>query len=235
VDRVHETSLVRRLGVIGDIHAQDVLLAATIDAFSRLGVDHIAAVGDIADGRGDLVRCCSLLVQAKATVVRGNHDRWLVEDALRDLPHAHRLDDLDAKTLAFVRALPETATLHSVIGPVLVCHGLGSDDMDRLDPEDHYGISQNPTLPRLRASGVALVVRGHTHRRWAFNFDGLRVVNAGTLETEAGFVIVDLLDDRIHSFTLASNDGGASTIRTEWEQPLHDLPAPPSRYSRDSR
>ena len=223
---------VQRLGVIGDIHAQDVRLAATIDAFSRLGVDHIAAVGDIADGRGNLARCCSLLGEAKATVVRGNHDRWLLENALRDLPHAQRLDDLDDETLGFVRALPETAILHSAIGPVLVCHGLGSDDMDRLDPEDHYGISQNPTLPRLRASGVALVVRGHTHRRWAFNFDGLRVVNAGTLETEAGFIVVDFLEDRIHSFALPLNDAGASTISEEWDKPLHALHAPPSRYSR---
>ena len=66
----------------------------------------------------------------------------------------------------------------------------------------------------------------------AFNFDGLRVVNAGTLETEAGFVVVDFLEDRIHSFALPLNDAGASTISEEWHKPLHALHAPPSRYSR---
>ncbi|MDX6568798.1 MAG: hypothetical protein QOH15_1376, partial [Gaiellales bacterium] len=46
-------------------------------------------VGDIADGPGDIDACVSLLTEHDVLTVRGNHDRWLLTDAMRQEPHAH--------------------------------------------------------------------------------------------------------------------------------------------------
>ena len=67
-----------KLGLIGDVHAEDDALAQALAHFREERVDHVLCVGDIADGQGDLERCVALLEEVKALTVRGNHDRWLL-------------------------------------------------------------------------------------------------------------------------------------------------------------
>jgi predicted phosphodiesterase len=65
--------LAGELGVLGDIHCEDVALKAARALFAERGVSRILAVGDLVDGRGDPHRTLELLNEVDA--VAGNH-RW---------------------------------------------------------------------------------------------------------------------------------------------------------------
>src|SRR5205085_11437183 len=65
-----------RFAILGDIHAEDVRLAAALDHAAQAGYPTVLSVGDIVDGRGDAGRCLELLRERGVHCVRGNHDRW---------------------------------------------------------------------------------------------------------------------------------------------------------------
>jgi putative phosphoesterase len=173
-----------KLGLIGDIHAEDVRLAAALELFRDERVDHVLFVGDVVDGDGDVDRCCAMLAAVKALGVRGNHDRWLLEDRMRSLPNAHHRDALAPQSIALLAALPATREIQTPHGVLLLCHGVGDDDMQRLKPDDDgYALESNVALAAL-VGGVkkyAFAVGGHTHERMVRKFGDLVFVNPGTL------------------------------------------------------
>lgn len=186
--------MIRRFGAIGDVHAEDTLLSAALDRLSRERCDVVFAVGDIVDGRGDVERCCHLL-RERATVVRGNHERWLLADEARTLPQAHLRDDLSPQTIEWLTSLPATRTLESSAGKLLLCHGVGEDDMVRLLPDDEPpALADNTALQKVLGRNYEVMVCGHTHKPMVRTLFGLLVVNAGTLHhaDNPGFVHVDL-------------------------------------------
>jgi predicted phosphodiesterase len=65
--------IIKRLGAIGDIHAEDRLLLKAIEFLKTQNVDGIVSVGDIADGIGCINTCCDLLQAEKVITVAGNH------------------------------------------------------------------------------------------------------------------------------------------------------------------
>lgn len=202
-----------RLGLIGDVHAEDDLLGHTLDWFSRVRVDRVLCTGDIVDGHGDVDRACSLLTGANAVVVRGNHDRWIRSDEMRQLPHAHKMTQLSVESIALLKGLPSTVSLDLPAfarhppGKLLLCHGVGGNDMARLNPDDRgYAISSNEDLLAILFNpGVHVMVGGHTHRPMLRRFERgsgkspLWVVNPGTLarEDDPGFAILDLTAARV--------------------------------------
>jgi predicted phosphodiesterase len=195
-----------RLGLIGDVHAEDDLLARTLDELAAARVDRVLCTGDLVDGLGSVDRACQLLRERKAMVVRGNHDRWIRSDELRTLPHAHRMTDLAAETITFLKELPETLSLDlsttAGSGRLLLCHGVGKNDMCRLTPDDYgYAISSNEDLLAILFDAtVHIMVGGHTHKPMLRRFERARsksplwVVNPGTLarESEPGYAVLDL-------------------------------------------
>lgn len=175
-----------RLGVLGDVHAEHEALSAALELFRREGAERVLAVGDFADGAGDLDRTVSLLREAQVEAVAGNHERWILSGQLRTLDDAHRLEALAPETVAWLRALPATRTLATPKGTLLLCHGVGTDDMICLREDDQgYALQSNFELQRLLDEGeVALMVGGHTHQRMVRKIRSLTVVNAGTLKRD---------------------------------------------------
>jgi predicted phosphodiesterase len=186
----------RRIGVIGDIHAEDDRLAAALAHLRALGAERILAVGDIVDrSGGDVDRCCALLASHDVLAVRGNHDRWIVANEMRMLSGAHLLADLEPSSREFLAALPKTRMLSTVAGDLLLCHAVGEDDMVRLHEDDEgYALTCNDALQAVLASGVPLMVCGHTHNPMVRAFAGLTVINAGTLQRDSApcFLFADL-------------------------------------------
>jgi putative phosphoesterase len=174
---------IERAGVLGDIHAEHERLGAALAFLRDAGVTTLFSVGDIVDGAGDLDRCCDMLMDHGVIAVRGNHDRWLLEDTMRGLPGAHRLADLAPASKAFLESLPPTRTMETTAGRLLLCHGLADNDMKKLTPDDEgYELQCNDELSALIARGdVSVVIGGHTHRRMVRRFGHLAVVNAGTI------------------------------------------------------
>jgi predicted phosphodiesterase len=179
-----------RLVIIGDVHTEATRLDLVLAHARRVGVDAVLCVGDIVDGPEDAVRCIELLRDHGVITVRGNHERWQLD--------GESAEPLEAPgwARAWLAALPATRTIETVAGPLLLCHGVGTDDMTRLLPWDEgYALDSNFALWELVADRrFRLAVGGHTHRRMARRFDDLTFLNPGTLcrDDEPGFLEVDL-------------------------------------------
>jgi len=187
-------SLPNRVGVIGDVHAEDVRLEAALAHLAARDVDAVLCVGDVADGVGSLERCVQLLQERRVMTVRGNHERWLLGGTMRDLPDATKFEETSQSTLDFLRSLPATREFRTSLGGLLLCHGLGDNDMAKVDPDDYgYAIDVNDDLQALvRDPRYQLVVNGHSHRAMVRSFTGLTIVNGGTLRgADPGFLLVD--------------------------------------------
>jgi len=180
---------VTRLGLIGDVHTERVRLEGALAHLARLQPDRIACTGDLPDGPNDaraVAACCEALRQARALTVSGNHDRWLQDGEMRQLPGATDRDELDAATSSFLAGLPATLELDTPAGRVLLCHGLGADDMTGVQPYDHGpALDANEPLQRLlQQARYRYVISGHTHRPMVRAISGLTIINAGTLLRE---------------------------------------------------
>jgi len=201
-----------RLGLIGDVHAEDVRLEVALARLGAERVDRLLCTGDIVDGQGDVDRACALLEAHRVATVRGNHDRWIREDTMRDLPHAHVMTALAPRSIALLKTLPPTLRVDTPMGQLLLGHGVAERDMARLGPNDTgYGLATNDALLGvLFDASVSILVGGHTHEAYVRRFERgaakppLVVVNAGTLARDdaPGFVLLDLGARRVDFFSL---------------------------------
>ncbi len=219
------TQELRAVGIIGNVHCEADALEASLSHLASLGAERILCVGDIVDGTGDPDRCCRLLVDAGALTVAGNHERWLFEGKMRDLPDATQLAALHEATRSYLANLPKTHELETVAGLALLCHGLAEHDMAGVRPDDQgYALENNNELQSLIALGRhAYVVNGHTHQRMLRRVGPLTVINAGTLHRndDPCFAFVNFEDERATFFRLRPGDGIVGTEErklAEWTE-----------------
>jgi predicted phosphodiesterase len=209
----------KRIGVIGDIHAEHTHLESALATLEERRVELVVATGDIADGKGSVDACCELLKAHGVVTVRGNHDRWLLAGTSRDLLDATVLAELSESSRAFLQRLPPMIELSTVQGVALLCHGIGPNDMAKVGPDDFgNAIETNDELQYLLRSGAfRWLINGHSHRRMVRAFPGLTVINAGTLRREhtPGFIEVDFEQGAVFAFEFAA-DGSIAGPR---EQP----------------
>jgi putative phosphoesterase len=205
-----------RIGLIGDVHTEDERLARALELFVSIDCDAVLCVGDVVDGQGDAARCCRLLSEARVATVRGNHDRWILAGSARDLPDATPLEALPREAVHFLASLPPTMELRTAAGGLLLCHGLGGDDMALLKPDDHgYAIQVNDRLQELVGAGRCRhVVCGHSHVRMVRHFGDVTFINPGTLlrDRRPGVAVVDFDEGvvQFHDITPAAvRDAGA--------------------------
>ena len=182
------------VGVLGDVHAEDRRLQRALRFFRAQRCDEVWCAGDVIDGFGDDARCVRLLRDAGADTVRGNHERWLLEalPALRERGSS-RLDEASA---AWLSERPTTRTRATPAGELLLCHGVGEDDMTLLLPRHGPAdLATHGPLRAVRSSSAALMVCGHTHVRMVRRLDDLVVLNAGTLyrKDRPGCLLLDLV------------------------------------------
>jgi predicted phosphodiesterase len=222
---------IRRVGVIGDVHGEHERLAVALDWLAGQRVDALLCTGDIADGRGCLRQSSALLRQAGAITVAGNHDRWLLQDRVRHLPDAHRIDDLDDDTQGFLADLCRTRSLMTVAGPVLLCHGVAEDDLGKVWPgTERSKVARSLELDRLiEADTYRFVINGHLHFRVLVDFERMLLINAGTLKGPHGGVsVVDFEAGSVAAFEV---EVGRPTRRVV-EHPL--APGPERRIWRNT-
>jgi len=175
--------MLTRAGLIGDIHCEVARVRQVLEHFRACSVDSVLAVGDIADGPGDLGETCAILESAGVLAVAGNHERWLLAGQMRDLLDATPQSALTPRIRKYLSELPKTRLFESPRGPVLLCHGLGEDDMGAVKPDDYgYNLESNRALWELVEDHSArFVINGHTHRVMLRNISGLTILNAGAL------------------------------------------------------
>jgi predicted phosphodiesterase len=181
--------VVRQVGLIGDVHAEDEILAVALGHLGAGdGLDAILCVGDVVTGPGDAGRCCDLLAGASVLTVRGNHDRWFLTGtpSYAHLPKATPPDHLGEGQHRFLASLPPLRGFETPRGALMLCHGLGDDDTAAVYSHDAtYALESNHRLHALAsADEFRFLVNGHTHDRMVRNFDGLTIINAGTLRRD---------------------------------------------------
>lgn len=171
--------------MIGDVHGESALLAGALNALQ--GLDAILCVGDIVDGPLDATdasgveRCIELLKSHDVRCVAGNHERWFLAGKERHRKGATQ--SLSPEAQAFIAGLPATSAFDTPAGGLLLCHGVGDDDMAALFPETRgFGLQALWTLPELQRDGyLQIMIGGHTHVPMVRSFPGLSVLNPGTL------------------------------------------------------
>jgi len=201
----------KTIGLIGDVHQQVRALEAALRYLSGLPLDRILCTGDVADGFGNFERCCALLREQNVETVCGNHDRWLVKGTMRDMPDALPSDALADPERGYLRSLPATREINTVAGMVLLCHGMGDNDMGSLLPWDEgYALESNSELQRIISSARwRIVVAGHTHRRLVRHFGNIHFINPGTLlqlDSAPTFAVLDVESQAVRFFELRGTE-----------------------------
>jgi predicted phosphodiesterase len=181
--------------VRGARHAVHERLATAIAWMQAEGAERIVHVGDVADGAGDLPRTLAILAEYGIEGVAGNHDRWLLAGQMRELRGAHPASALTAEVERALRLWPPLLSLHTVRGELLLCHGVGRDDMLVLKGDTILGfLTGQPAFEELLAADhLALVVAGHTHQPSVRRVGHLIWINAGTLKGD-DFPVATLVD-----------------------------------------
>lgn len=171
------------IGLVGDIHGHDARLRSALAFFGSRGVEQVLAVGDVADGPGDLQACVDLLRQAGVLAVRGNHDDWFLRGLYRDYEGWHSPDALDAQGRSWLDSQPMMRQFETPSGLLLLCHGVGGDFMRNLKPDDYgYALESNqPLQDILHLNRFRWMINGHSHTRMVKKFSSLTNLNAGKL------------------------------------------------------
>jgi len=195
-----------KIGIVGDVHAESTLLELTLKFMHDLQLQTVICVGDVVDGTENVDACCQLLQENNIVTVCGNRDRWFLANEARDLAEATLQDNVTQNTINFIGGFPKTREFQTSMGDLLLCHGLGANDMARLTPDDYgYAIESNMDLQALiKAQQYRFVINGHTHRRMVRSFARLTIINAGTLKHDHDpcFAVADFTAGyvRFHSF-----------------------------------
>lgn len=209
--------MIRRLGIIGDVHAEDGLLEQALTFLSDAGVDVTLCTGDIVDGSGDVARCVELLSAHQVLTVAGNHDRWLLQNKARHIPEAHRREALAQAALEYLQALPRQRTVQTVKGALLLCHGVGDNDLQKVWPGTERMPAERSTRldKMIRAGTYRFLVNGHMHYRTLIQFEGLTLFNAGTLKNrhKPGFSIMDIEADEVTGYEFEPTLHRVKTLR----------------------
>ena len=205
--------LLRRIGLIGDVHGERDALAATLHFLqAQPNLNALLCTGDVpgVEPDGDSDACARLLTDAGVLTIRGNHDRWALlegSDGLFKYTGTEVYYD-------FARTLPKHRDLEVPFGSALLCHGIGDNDMEGVYP----GGEDEPLIYALKGRRIygwdRVMICGHTHRRLVHTVGTLTIINAGTLRrnNEPCFSVVDFetgaaqfynLDPETHAITEA--------------------------------
>ncbi|HYK30524.1 MAG TPA: metallophosphoesterase family protein [Streptosporangiaceae bacterium] len=215
-----------KLGVIADIHGNDVALRAVLKHADRVGVDRWWALGDLVLFGPRPAEVLELLQGLPGiSMLRGNTDRYVLTGE-QPAPHATAADavasvDLverygamaagigwtrgvldQAGLLASLTALPGQLRLQLPSGTTLlgVHASLRADDGPGIDPN----IPDEQLRPLLAGCGADVVIGGHTHSATDRYVDGVRALNPGTAGLPRG--------SSAASWLLLEDDGGTVDV-----------------------
>jgi len=172
--------------VIADIHGNADALSAVLSDIDAHGVSTILNLGDHFSGPLAVVETARLLEDRQMFSIRGNHDRWLIEQDRDDMgaSDAAAFDQLQPKDFDWLRRLPATRSFEQ---SVFMCHGTPDSDTTYWV---ETVLSDGTVAPRSRdqiealGAGVdcQLILCGHTHlARMVRLDDGRIILNPGSV------------------------------------------------------
>jgi predicted phosphodiesterase len=174
-----------RFAAIADVHGNYLALEAVLADIRAQGISDIVNLGDMASGPLDARRTLDIMMGMDAVCVRGNHDRYLTDDALEDMYPSDRFShgQLEATHLDWLRALPFSAVYRD---SVYLCHATPADDntywLEAVTPD---GVVHMAAIEEIeaKAEGItqSLILCAHSHVPRAVKLrDGRMIVNPGS-------------------------------------------------------
>ena len=191
-----------RLGIVADIHGNDVALRAVLEDADRLDVDRWWALGDLVLFGARPAEVLELLLGLPGiSMLRGNTDRYVLTGE-QPAPHATAADAVGsvdlverfaamAAGIAWTRGVLDQAGLLTSLASlpaqlrcqlpggatVLGVHASpGADDGPGIEP----GIDDERLGALLAGCGADVVIGGHTHFVTDRVVDGIRALNPGS-------------------------------------------------------
>jgi diadenosine tetraphosphatase ApaH/serine/threonine PP2A family protein phosphatase len=191
------------LGLLYDIHGNLPALEAVLD---DCPADRFLLGGDYTVFGAWPRETVARLRELDAEWIRGNVDRWLVDDS--DVPEPMRpliersREMLGQELSRELAALPESTARDDT----LYCHGSPLSDMDGFYPEPH-----DTDAERLMGVEARRVVFGHTHLQFIRTGPGgIELVNPGS-------VGIPLDGDRRAAYAVVGDDGSVELRRVEYD------------------
>ncbi|GES46513.1 DNA methylase [Rhizobium dioscoreae] len=175
-----------RFAAIADIHGNHLALEVVLADIRRQGINDIVNLGDCFSGPLTAGRTADLLLELNAPTVRGNHDRYLIEQAPETMHVSDRAahSELTERHLEWLRTLP-VSVVH--LDEVYLCHATPAEDnvywLESVSPEGHVYLKPLEEVEAL-AAGIdfPLILCGHSHIPRAVRLsDGRLIVNPGSV------------------------------------------------------
>ena len=178
-----------RLAIISDIHGNIRALEEVLAQVRALGdIDRLVVAGDLLSGPLEPSETADVLMGLDAAVIRGNHERQLLECATEPggASDQYAFEHTTEKQRAWLGELPATIELAP---DVLVCHGTPETDLVYLCEELGTPVTlaaDEVITRRLAGAHQALVLSGHSHHPRTVRLStGQLVVNAGSVGLQA--------------------------------------------------
>lgn len=176
-----------KLAIVSDIHGNLVALEAVVADIAQRGVDLTVNLGDCATSPLWPRETVQLLETLDWPTVRGNHDRWLLEQP--EIPTAARLSidfsrsELTEHQRQALFALPAS---REIAPRVLAVHGTLESDrhylMEDAVNERLSGVTSAELQARVGKTNAQVILCGHSHQpRVAMTADGKLVINPGSV------------------------------------------------------
>jgi diadenosine tetraphosphatase ApaH/serine/threonine PP2A family protein phosphatase len=175
-----------RFAAIADIHGNDLALEAVLADIAGQGITDIVNLGDCFSGPLEAGRVAERLLSLAIPTVRGNHDRYLIEQRPQDMhiSDAAAFRQLGPAHLDWLRSLPVELIYR---GEVYLCHATPADDnlywLDMAVADGNVVLRPQAEIEALAAGVDApLILCGHTHiPRMAALTGGRLIVNPGSV------------------------------------------------------
>ncbi len=175
-----------RFAAFADIHGNALALKAVLDDMHTLGIRQAVNLGDVFSGPLDAAATAALLQERDIPTIRGNHDRYLIEQNRADMGPSDQVafDQLGPAQFEWIAGLPPTRT---VFDEVFLCHGTPSSDGTYwLDRISDTGVPRPATLDEVRAEAKGIdapvILCAHTHIPRSVRLpDGRLIVNPGSI------------------------------------------------------
>ncbi|SPF78472.1 metallophosphoesterase family protein [Pseudoprimorskyibacter insulae] len=229
-----------RIAVIADIHGNADALDAVLRDIASRGVDGMVNLGDCFSGPLDAGRTARILRANPMPTVRGNHDRYLIEQSAQDMHPSDRVahDQLGLSDMEWLATLPRIQRLD---GDILLCHATPTlDEVYWLETVTADGHTRLATPGEITArtkgdwSGVSLALCGHSHVPRVLRHGKLLIVNPGSVGCPA------YSDDmptphRVETGSPAARYAIAQRSARSWTVEQIAIPYDPSRMAEMAR
>ena len=171
---------------IADVHGNCAALEAVLADIHGQGITDIVNLGDCLSGPLEAGRTADLLGLLNAPTVRGNHDRYLIENPANAMPswEVHAFSQLASRHLQWLKTLPFSLVYRD---EAFLCHATPQSDsiywLEQVSSEGHIFLKSLEEIEAL-AEGVeqSLILCGHSHIPRAVQLsDGRLIVNPGSV------------------------------------------------------